>query len=70
MADCFYCGREVDPDNRATYRGVKGWERRAMAASRQGGSDISCRRAVDEYACAPCISKLKSGIDPGQASLL
>lgn len=70
-APCTYCGTLVDPTSRYTWRRVQGWERKAyMSPTRRGGSDISLREAVDVFACDDCIRKLKSGVSPGQDSLI
>jgi hypothetical protein len=67
---CFYCGDPVDVQARTTYRRVTGWERKALAATRKSGSDITLRETLDEYACPVCISLRRDGIQPGQESLL
>jgi hypothetical protein len=70
-APCTYCGRPVDPTSRYTWHRVQGWERKAhMSSTRRGGSDISLRQAIDEYACDQCIGRLKSGVSPVQDSLI
>jgi hypothetical protein len=70
-APCTYCGTPVDPTSRYTWRRVQGWERKAhMSSTRRGGSDISLRETIEVYACDNCIRKLKSGISPGQDSLI
>jgi len=67
---CTYCGREVDPRAQSTYRRVVGWERKAFAASRRGGSDITLREPRDEYACPTCVDRLQAGVSVNQESLL
>lgn len=68
---CIYCRESVDPNDRAVWRRIQGWERKASSASsRAGGSDISMRETTGEFACALCITRLKTGITPGQTSLL
>jgi hypothetical protein len=66
--ECVFCG-ELVPESLAYLR-VLGWERKAMVASRKGGSDIVLREALDEHACAGCIARLKAGINVAQESLL
>jgi hypothetical protein len=68
---CTYCGTPVDPTSRYVWARIQGWEKKALASStRRGGSDISLREHLDEYACDGCIRKLKSGVSPGQSSLI
>jgi hypothetical protein len=69
---CTYCGAELDPDGPATYRLVGGWEQKAIAGSRRGGSDIVCRRPADPptFACRICVGKLQDGVSPDQQALL
>jgi hypothetical protein len=67
---CHFCGDPVDPLARDTYRRVTGWERKALAESRKGGSDILLREAVDEFAHGLCILRAKQGVAVGQATLL
>ena len=68
--NCSYCGTLVNPFAPSTYRRVIGWERKALAASRRGGSDIVLREPLEEFACHACIVRLQAGLDPRQASLL
>jgi predicted RNA-binding Zn-ribbon protein involved in translation (DUF1610 family) len=65
---CTYCGESVAES--LAYRRVSGWERKALGASRKGGSDIVLREAHDEFACAACIARLKAGINVEQGALL
>lgn len=68
---CTYCHEPVNPDDRTVWRRIQGWERKASSASsRAGGSDISMREPTGEFACALCITRLKTGVTPGQTSLL
>lgn len=67
---CTYCGRAVDPLARSTWRRVVGWERKATAASRRGGSDIALRESRDEYACTVCVTRLQGGVGTGQEAML
>ena len=62
---CTYCGEEVNPASRWTYTRIIGWHRPGNA----GGSDISLRKKLDEYACVSCIEKLKAGIPVRQEEL-
>ena len=68
--NCVYCSEPVDPSHHTTWRRVTGWERKATAGSRRGGSDIVLREPRDEYACAGCIGLLQAGVILGQASLV
>ena len=68
---CTFCGTPLDPGSRYNWQRIQGWERKAhMSSTRRGGSDISLREHVNEFACDTCIRKLKSGISPGQDSLI
>ena len=67
---CYFCGEPVDPLARDTYRRVVGWERKALAETRKGGSDIVLRTPVDEYAHSGCVVLVQNGLSPRQASLL
>jgi hypothetical protein len=67
---CHFCAEPVDPFARDTYRRVTGWERKALAESRKGGSDIVLREPVDEYAHSGCVILVQQGLSPRQASLL
>jgi hypothetical protein len=49
---------------------VVGWERKAQAASRRGGSDIKGREQRDEYACNACVSRIGSGVSVHQEALI
>ena len=70
-ARCTYCFCTVDPGSRYVYRRITGWEHKAdYTGSRRGGSDIVLREHLDELACAACITRLKSGVNPGQEALL
>jgi hypothetical protein len=67
---CHFCGEPVDPLARDTYRRVVGWERKALAESRKGGSDIVLRESVADFAHSGCIALVQSGVSPKQVSLL
>ena len=69
-ATCFYCGRTIAPAERP-YQRVIGWERMAgvRASGKHGGSDITLREQLDEFACTGCISLLREGIPAGQQRL-
>ena len=67
---CHFCGDPVDPLARDTYRRIAGWERKALAETRKGGSDIVLRTPVDEYAHSGCVTLVQNGLAVGQASLL
>ena len=68
MNGCVYCGKTVDESH--GYRRVVGWERKAVGSSRKGGSDIFLREHRDEFACGPCIARMKLGLSVAQESLL
>lgn len=69
---CHYCGRAVRPNASSTYRGVHGWERSGFRrpSGVRGGSDISYRQQLEEWACPTCIDKLKHGVSPAQGELV
>lgn len=68
---CFYgCGRMLDPNDRFVYRRVVGWERKAGVPTRRGGSDITLREPLEEFACRICIDRIKDGTSPAQEALL
>ena len=68
---CVYCGSQVNPDARSTYRRVIGWEQKAdRFTARRGGSDIYARELLDVFACTVCVDKLRAGVAPAQESLL
>jgi hypothetical protein len=68
---CVYCKDPVDPEDKSVYRRVEGWERRPLASSRRGGSDVVCREhVVDVFACWLCVDRLRAGVSPQQETLL
>jgi len=67
---CYFCDRQVDPQARETYRRAVGWERKAIADSRRGGSDIVLRELLEVFACPVCITRQQQGLAPLQESLL
>lgn len=67
---CFYCSEPVDPFSMFTWRRVTGWERKARAATRKSGSDITLREPRDEYAHDHCIGRAKAKLASGQGALL
>jgi hypothetical protein len=67
---CHYCGIPVNPFAPGTLQRVEGWERKAAAESRRGGSDIILREPREEFACSRCIVRLQQGLAPAQESLL
>ena len=69
---CHYCGCDVQPGSRTVYQRVVGWQRiagRRLSGS-HGGSDISARAVLPEFACASCVDRVKSGVSVKQGSLL
>lgn len=66
---CTFCEAEVD--DAVAYRRILGWERKAPGdTSRKGGSDITLREHGDEFACSSCITRLRSGLNVAQESLV
>ena len=63
---CVFCGEQVDPNSRRTWRKVEGFERHRDAG---GTNAIALRHQLDVWACDPCISKQKTGLAPGQGTL-
>lgn len=72
LATCAYCGEAVDPTKRSTYRRVVGWERKAgrRLSGAHGGSDISLREPLDEWAHPACVDRAKRGVHAHQEALL
>jgi len=66
---CAFCGRQIDPASQ-TWRRVVGWEKKATAETRRGGSDIVFRQPLDEYAHDRCIQLERAGVSVAQESLL
>jgi hypothetical protein len=67
---CHFCGEPVDPLARDTFRRVVGWEKKALAESRKGGSDIVLREPGAGFAHSRCITLVQQGVAIGQGSLL
>ena len=69
---CSYCGEQLDPLSPWVHQRVIGWQRMAgvRASGKHGGSDISLRETLDEWACPGCIGRLKAGVHIAQESLL
>lgn len=67
---CWRCGDSIDPHDPLTYTRVQGWERRAIGASRRGGSDIVLRERLPEYAHGSCVEKARMGVSPEQQELI
>jgi ferredoxin len=65
---CSFCPETVEL--RDAYQRITGWERKAVVASRKGGSDIVLRESCDEFACSACIARLRSGVNVEQGALL
>lgn len=67
---CTFCGRDIDPNSRYTYRRIQGWHRPGKA----GGSDITLREPMGIFACPGCITLRKSErrdhVTPGQQTLI
>jgi hypothetical protein len=69
LCRCAFCGGPIDPADQM-WRRVIGWERKASAESRRGGSDIVFREPLDEYAHDACVQLEKAGVSVAQVSLL
>lgn len=68
---CVYCHTLVDPNDHGVYQRITGWEKKAFAFARRGGSDIVLRESTpDVFACQFCIDKLKAGVNVAQETLL
>ncbi len=67
--NCFYCNRPLDPTDPSNLRQVTGWEKKSTSYSRRGGSDVRLRKPTGEYACSPCIERLRAGLDVSQQGL-
>jgi hypothetical protein len=66
-ATCHFCGGDVDPQSRRTWKRLAGWHR----AGAKGGSDVALRETIpDVFACDLCIRRLQAGHAPLQTSLL
>ncbi|MBA3565238.1 MAG: hypothetical protein H0W31_00095 [Actinobacteria bacterium] len=65
---CTFCSQTLDES--FAYRLISGWERKATAQSRRGGSDVVLRKAHDEFACTACIARFKAGINVHQETLV
>lgn len=67
---CTFCNGSsgAEPE----YRLVTAWEKRSRSASRRGGSDLFLRQPHpdNEWACGPCIGRLRDGLSVEQGSLL
>ena len=64
---CEFCGTEVDPNSRLTYRRVVGWEHPRDAG---GTNALALRQIQDRFACFSCIDKQRRGISLGQTTLV
>jgi len=69
-ANCYFCGKPVNPLARETWCRVDAWERKAQGQSRRGGSDIALRRQLEEFAHSACIRLEQRGVHVGQTALL
>ena len=67
---CVFCQKPVNPDDPSVWHAVRGWERKAQATTRRGGSDIALREARDEFACDQCIWRQKARVNPTQEALI
>lgn len=70
-ANCFYCLRPLDRNDRTTLQRVEGWERRQATrpGGARGGSDILHRQRQDAYAHDWCVDKERKGISARQEEL-
>lgn len=66
---CCHChgASGAEPDHRL----IVGWERRSKSVTRRGGSDVFLRQQhpSGQWACGPCVSKLRDGLSVGQETL-
>lgn len=62
---CSFCGREV-PSLRTGYQRVQGWTKPRAAG---GANQITGRELLPEYACELCVSRIRDGLSPRQATL-
>jgi recombinational DNA repair protein (RecF pathway) len=69
-AICAFCGRPVDPNGYSVYRKITGWERKAHAESRRGGSDIVLREPMDELAHGLCVDRTRQGVNVNQETVV
>ena len=71
-ARCFYCGNDIDPLGRDTWRRIIGWEKKAgiRASGKHGGSDIALREPRDQYAHHLCVRRMQQGVNASQGTLL
>ncbi len=69
---CYFCGEPVDPNDRATWRSISGWERSAgvRASGKHGGSDIVLRAPTGGYAHPFCIDRTRDGVNVRQETLV
>lgn len=69
---CTYCAKPIDATSPHTWRRVVGWERKTGKLKNRGGggSDITLREPRDQYACDPCVRRLKAGVSPLQEAFL
>ena len=64
---CPFCGEPVDPLASSTWRRIRAWEHKAPAASsRRGGSDVTLREPLNEFAHSSCIAAEKTGVGARQ----
>lgn len=53
LSFCTFCARPIDPDRAATYRRIRGWEKRRSGG---GANAITLREETGEYAHTSCIT--------------
>ena len=62
---CHYCQQPID-DEHGAYRKATGWYRNRA----RGANELALRTDLDQWCCKGCMSALKAGYDPTQATLL
>jgi hypothetical protein len=60
---CVFCNEPVDPISQYTWHRVHAFERtlKSRASGKQGGSDITLRKPLEEFAHPACISLAQDG---------
>ena len=61
---CPFCDRSVDPADQHTWHRVQAWERslKYRASGKPGGSDITLREPLEEFAHPACVRLAKDGL--------
>ena len=69
---CVFCDGPVDPTDPYVWHGVHAFERslRFRSSGKQGGSDITLREPLEEFAHPECILAAKNGVNARQETLV